>query len=196
MYFDSNKNCFLEKHVCLKLMQTEITPVISIEGKTKSGGSAKIDIAEPLNSNFGGINQSVEKRIPLIKCPDPDAYIDAIFYYELLDGEQGNPDMRYSIPKTQCYEFIDARFQYLKTIVSFLIQDPIISSSAHTSQKAAPYHRQDGNARSQNALKEIYVAVKFSSSQPPVQYATTNDRRIEFSFEDNHPDLRAESHRN
>jgi hypothetical protein len=81
-------------------MQTEIAPVISIDGKVKSGGSAKVDIAEPLNANFGGINQSVEKRIPLMKCPDPDAYIDAVFYYELIDGEQGSTDMRYEIRKS------------------------------------------------------------------------------------------------
>lgn len=56
-----------------------------MDGKTKSGGSAKFDIAEPLNTNFGGVSLSVEKRIPLVKCPDPDAYVDVVFHYELLD---------------------------------------------------------------------------------------------------------------
>jgi hypothetical protein len=63
-------------------------------GKTKSGGTAKFDIAEPLNSSFGGMNQSVEKRVRLDKCPDPEAYIDVIFYYEMLDEESPSAEMR------------------------------------------------------------------------------------------------------
>lgn len=64
-------------------------------GKTKSGGTAKFDVAEPLNSNFGGTTQTVEKRIRLEKCPDPEAYVDVIFHYELMDEEPTNAEMRY-----------------------------------------------------------------------------------------------------
>jgi len=72
-------------------------PVICLEGSIKSGGYARFDITEPLNSNFSGVSQSVTKTIPLTKCPDPEAYVEVTFHYELLDESSStSDDMRYT----------------------------------------------------------------------------------------------------
>lgn len=55
--------------------------VIIVEGKVKSGGNTKFDLAEPLNKDFGNMNSGEVRKLALLKCPDPEAYIEVIFNY-------------------------------------------------------------------------------------------------------------------
>lgn len=67
-------------------------PVISFENTIKSGGYALFDVAEPLNNNTVGGGDSLTKTIPLTKCPDPDAYVEVTFRYDMLDESSSASD--------------------------------------------------------------------------------------------------------
>lgn len=59
---------------------TEFAVTVIYQGKVKSGGSAKFDAAEVVNKNYA--DETV--YIPLAQCPDPEAYIEVLFNYEVL----------------------------------------------------------------------------------------------------------------
>jgi hypothetical protein len=52
--------------------------VIDVEGSIKNGGYARFDLAEPLNNRLECKwlnNEDIDKKLVLIKNPDPEAYI-------------------------------------------------------------------------------------------------------------------------
>jgi hypothetical protein len=58
------------------------------EGKVKSGGYAKYNIAQVLNNNLHGMPNSITGKIvsiPLSQCPDPNANVEITFSFESLD---------------------------------------------------------------------------------------------------------------
>jgi hypothetical protein len=68
------------------MRQTEIVVVISYEGKTKSGGYAKYNIAQVINNQLEGtslLNLGQIVTIPLTQCPDPKANVEVTFTYSL-----------------------------------------------------------------------------------------------------------------
>lgn len=71
MYYDTSRNCFLDKNVPSIPMQTEFAVIICLGENVKSGGSTKFDIADPLNSNLAEANNGEVRKLQLVKCPDP-----------------------------------------------------------------------------------------------------------------------------
>lgn len=63
------------------------------EGKIKSGGYAKYNIAQVLNNNLDGIiftHLGKLQNIPLSQCPDPNANVEVTFTFDSL--EEDNTD--------------------------------------------------------------------------------------------------------
>ena len=56
----------------------------------KSGGRAKFNAAEVINSQ----EQNVKKKIPVSKCPDPNAFLEVTFSYELEADEDTKSEIR------------------------------------------------------------------------------------------------------
>ncbi len=65
------------------------------EGKVKSGGYAKYNIAQILNNNLEGtllLKKGKVVSIPLSQCPDPQARIEVTFSFGY--SEEGKDDMQ------------------------------------------------------------------------------------------------------
>ena len=57
-------------------MQTEIVAIIMYEGKVKSGGYAKYNIAQVLNDNLPGMMHIIKEK--LLPFPSPNAPIQRL----------------------------------------------------------------------------------------------------------------------
>ena len=80
-------------------MQTELVAVIMIEDERKSGGYAKLDLAQTLNRSPATTEEDLV--LALTGCPDPEAFIELTLTYELIN-EGMTDEMRYQWVDSAC----------------------------------------------------------------------------------------------